>query len=83
VVKEALQNIIKHAKATEVKIILSKEPDGLSLVIHDNGKGIDFNNIRQFSNGLKNMKKRMQDVEIEFAIANENGTKIKLFRKTR
>ena len=81
VVKEALQNIIKHSKATQVKIILSKEPDGLSLVIHDNGKGIDFDNIRQFSNGLQNMKKRMQDVEIELAITNDNGTKISLFRK--
>jgi signal transduction histidine kinase len=83
VVKEALQNIIKHAKATQVKIILSQETDGLSLVIHDNGRGIDLDNIRQFSNGLKNMKKRMQDVEIDFAIANDNGTKIRLFRKTR
>lgn len=83
VVKEALQNILKHANATQVRIILRKEADGLSLVIHDNGKGIDLDNIRQFSNGLKNMKKRMNDVEIEFDIANENGTKIKLFRKTR
>jgi signal transduction histidine kinase len=78
-----LHNIIKHAKATQVKIILSQETDGLSLVIHDNGRGIDLDNIRQFSNGLKNMKKRMQDVEIDFAIANDNGTKIRLFRKTR
>ncbi len=83
VVKEALQNVVKHAGASQVHIILSKEPDGFSLVIHDNGKGIDLNNIRQFANGLKNMKKRMNDVDIEFAIENDNGTRIRLFRKTR
>jgi signal transduction histidine kinase len=83
VVKEALQNVLKHAGATKVDIILAREPEGLSLVIHDNGKGIDFNNIRQFSNGLKNMKKRMSDVDIEFSIVNDNGTRIRLYRKTR
>ncbi len=83
VVKEALQNVVKHAGATRVDIILAKEPEGMSLVIHDNGKGIDFENIRQFSNGLKNMKKRMTDVEIDFSIGNEGGTRIRLFRKTR
>ncbi len=83
VIKEALQNVIKHAAASEVKIVLQKEKEGISLSIHDNGKGIDFDNIRQFSNGLSNMKKRMKDVEIEFSIENNNGTLIKLYRKTR
>ena len=83
VIKEALQNVIKHAAASEVKIVLQKEKEGISLTIHDNGKGIDFDNIRQFSNGLSNMKKRMKDVEIEFSIENNNGTLIKLYRKTR
>lgn len=83
VIKEALHNVIKHAAASEVKIILQKEKEGISLSIHDNGKGIDFKNIRQFSNGLSNMKKRMKDVKIEFSIENNNGTLVKLYRKTR
>ena len=83
VMKEALQNIVKHSNATEVRIALNKEPEGLSLTIHDNGKGIDFNNLRQFSNGLKNMKKRMTDIEVDFSIENNNGTLIRLYRKTR
>lgn len=83
VIKEALQNIVKHANATEVKISLNKEQQGLSLTIHDNGKGIDFDNLRPFSNGLKNMKKRMQTVNVEFSIEKNNGTLIKLYAKTR
>ncbi len=83
VIKEALQNIVKHASATEVRISLNKEREGLSLTIHDNGKGIDFDNLRPFSNGLKNMKKRMQSVNVEFSIEKNNGTLIKLYAKTR
>ena len=83
VVKEALNNIVKHSGASEVKIILQKEPNGLSLLIQDNGHGIDVEKIRQFGNGLKNMKKRMEDVGIEFSIENNNGTVIRLYREIR
>jgi len=81
VVKEALNNILKHAKATEVSITLERVEDSLSLYIHDNGKGIDLDAIRQFGNGLKNMKKRMQDIDIDFRIENKHGTLITLHRK--
>ena len=81
VVKEALNNILKHAKATKVDIILMRVPGGLTLLIQDNGVGINFDALRQFGNGLKNMKKRMEDVGIEFSIKNNNGTLIALHRK--
>jgi signal transduction histidine kinase len=83
VVKEALNNILKHAKATEVTIILTRVEDGLTLYIQDNGTGINMDNIRQFGNGLKNMKKRMHDVDIDFNIENKNGTLITLHRKIK
>ena len=80
VVKEALNNVLKHAHATEVSITLQRVPDGLKLFIQDNGNGIDFEKIRQFGNGLKNMKKRMSDIGISFLIENKNGTLITLQR---
>lgn len=83
VIKEALQNVLKYAEATEVRITMTKEQEGLALVIHDNGKGIDFEHLRPFSNGLKNMRKRMEDVKIEFSIENDHGTRIRLYSKTR
>ncbi|RYY65601.1 MAG: hypothetical protein EOO13_16930 [Chitinophagaceae bacterium] len=82
VIKEALQNVIKHSGAKKVTIVMKKEREGLSLQIHDDGKGINFDKIRAYSNGLTNMKKRMADVGIEFSIENNNGTQIKLYRKT-
>ncbi len=83
VIKEALQNIVKHSNATEVVITLSKEAEGLSLTIHDNGKGIELDNVRPFSNGLKNMKNRMNDLGLEFSIERNAGTLIRLYGKTR
>lgn len=81
VVKEAFNNIVKHSGATEVNIKLEKEDDELRLFINDNGRGIEFEKLRQFGNGLRNMKKRMDDVQIGFSIENKNGTLVTLRRK--
>lgn len=80
VVKEALHNVLKHARATEVSMTLERHGDGLTLYIHDNGIGINPDKLRQFGNGLKNMRKRMQDIHVEFTIENRNGTLITLHR---
>ena len=81
VVKEALNNILKHAKATEVSITLVRVEDGLTLYIQDNGTGINMEKIRQFGNGLKNMRKRMADIQVDFSIENKDGTLITMHRK--
>ena len=80
VIKEALNNILKHAKATEVSLALKKDKTGISLFIQDNGIGIDFDNLRMFGSGLKNMKERMTKSSIEFSIENKNGTLVTLHR---
>ena len=80
VVKEALTNILKHANATEVTLVLFRNTDGISFTIQDNGVGIDFNNLRQFGIGLKNMEQRMHKSGIKFNIENNNGTLLTLYR---
>ncbi len=77
VIKEALHNIVKHARATEVSISFTHTKD-LTVTIHDNGKGIDMANLRPFANGLENMKKRMADVQGSFYIENKAGTQISI-----
>lgn len=83
VIKEALNNIVKHSAATKVVIEMKKLPEGLSLTIHDNGKGIDEYNIRPHGNGLKNMRERMKHIDVDISIENKEGTLITLYRKTR
>jgi len=72
-VKETLNNMLKHAGATELTIDILT--DGiLTIGIHDNGKGINLQKIRQFGNGLQNIKRRMESIGGGFEIKNNNGT---------
>jgi signal transduction histidine kinase len=76
-VKECLHNVVKHAGASEVLISISASKN-LVILIHDNGKGIEWDKIRQFSNGMMNIKKRMKDAGGTVDFKNEEGTKVEL-----
>ena len=41
--KEALNNVVKHAQASEVRISLELKPEGFMLVVADNGRGFVWN----------------------------------------
>lgn len=72
-VKETLNNVLKHSKATLVTINI-EATNSLQISIADNGVGIDLENIRQFGNGLKNITRRMVIIGGSFKIENNNGT---------
>jgi signal transduction histidine kinase len=40
IVQEGINNILKHAEATEVRITVRREPTAVRLMIADNGKGL-------------------------------------------
>jgi signal transduction histidine kinase len=71
-VKEALHNIVKHSQATHVTIHIHCGKD-LFISIRDNGKGFDQTNIRPFSNGFANMRKRMEVLGGRWEISNDKG----------
>lgn len=73
-VKEALNNIMKHSQATEVRIDITVVDDTLTIKIADNGVGIDTDKLRRFGNGLNNMKRRMQNIQGDFRIETNGGT---------
>lgn len=73
-VKEALNNVAKHSKATDVWIKVSIERRRMEIKVSDNGTGINMARLREFSNGLKNMQKRMDGIDGDFAIENKDGT---------
>ena len=76
-VKETLHNVVKHAKAQTVTIVVSIDSH-LKFNIHDDGKGIDWNQIRPFSNGLSNIQKRMEEVGGKAVFHNNGGTEVVL-----
>lgn len=77
-VKEALNNILKHSCATAVIITIHCEPR-LQIDIADNGCGLDTSRIRPGGNGLRNIKRRMENIGGHFRIRNRGGTLIQLF----
>ena len=60
-VKEAVHNIIKHAKASEVTIRMVFADGFLEVTVHDDGSGFDLNGINR-GNGLANMTQRLQNI---------------------
>ena len=61
IAREALTNIRKHSRASQVEITLTRQPQALALAIADNGIGFDPKlAINGEGNGLHNMQERAQ-----------------------
>jgi ligand-binding sensor domain-containing protein/signal transduction histidine kinase len=78
--KEAVNNVVKHAHATEARVKLRLEPGKFILSVEDNGRGLGDVAEKKLRNGLKNMRKRLADVQGEFEISPgaNGGTVVKL-----
>ncbi len=78
--KESVNNVVKHAQATEVHLRLRLDAGSFSIEIEDNGKGPAGAEQKTGRNGLRNMRKRMEDVGGSFALspAPEKGTLVRL-----
>jgi signal transduction histidine kinase len=76
-IKESLNNIAKHSKATEASLDLKQKGEIVVLTIQDNGVGFDMNKPSQ-GNGLQNLKRRGKDLggETQVFSQKEKGTMI-------
>ncbi|KGM41320.1 hypothetical protein JY96_18020 [Aquabacterium sp. NJ1] len=75
VVQEALNNIVKHADATEasVQLGLSRDKRLLCIEIKDNGRGFDTSTSNQSGLGLIGMRERVAAVGGELCISSPRG----------
>ena len=82
--KEAINNVVKHAHASTAWIRLRLEPEKFVLEIEDDGRGAQAAGEKTVRSGLKNMRKRMEDVGGEFSIgpAPKQGTNVRLTAPT-
>ena len=76
--KEALNNIVKHSKATEVWLRLKLEGNQLTLVVEDNGQGLNVAGAtdvdrRRSGYGLGNLSRRIESVGGRCQIFSERG----------
>jgi len=81
IIQEALNNVAKHSRATELNVILDQKNDKLTLEVIDNGIGFDENNKKNTdSYGLIGMKERVFLLDGELIITGKKdiGTSIKV-----
>jgi ligand-binding sensor domain-containing protein/two-component sensor histidine kinase len=77
--KEAINNIVKHAQASHVKIQLVNNTDQFTMTIHDNGKGFVQEKVPR-GNGLRNMERRAKAMNAEFGLHSNSGTTLSVKR---
>jgi len=76
-VKETLNNVLKHSQASKLHIDIEANRD-LTIMVSDNGIGIEPEKVRRFGNGLKNIERRMKAIGGSYHIYNNHGTETKL-----
>ena len=80
IIQESINNIIKHARADTVHILLMYGEQQVRVRVRDNGKGFDPEQVGAFCSGLQNMRKRIQSVRGTIQIDSKpgKGTSIEL-----
>lgn len=78
-VQESLNNVIKHAKATDVQLKLEFQRDRIFLIVSDNGIGFDMKQKTREGFGILGMKERIKLLEGQIVIQSAPGKGTKLF----
>lgn len=71
IVKESLQNIVKHANATKISVRIEIQPV-FKLIIVENGIGFNLNE-KTTGNGLRNMIERSKDIGATLKMTSTSG----------
>lgn len=79
-VKEALTNVLKHSRATEVRISLVSAGGKLTITIADNGCGFATEPVPDSGNGLANMRQRLERIGGRLSLESRpgGGTEIRM-----
>ena len=81
VIQELINNVIKHAKANELEIVLHKTNQNIVVKIIDNGIGFDYEKaINKGGLGLKNILVRMEYLKgkVNFTPNTPSGTRVEI-----
>ena len=77
ILQESTNNIIRHAKATNIDIILSKNQNNVQLIVRDNGRGFSKATLEKAQKnnhlGVYGMKERIELLEGEFNLKSKIG----------
>jgi signal transduction histidine kinase len=73
VAQEALNNVVKHARATQASIVLHCALDRVQLAVCDDGVGFDPTAVPADHLGLSIMYERAQEIEAQLSVESKPG----------
>ena len=73
IVQEALTNVVKHAEAQHVSVLLTRKNESVSVMIEDDGKGFDPGSARSDGLGLLGMQERVALLDGSLAVESTPG----------
>jgi len=79
IIQEALNNVVKHSKASKVQVMIETQPDFITALVRDNGIGFNLDEEGgEDSFGLHGMKERTAMLNGEFQISSviDKGTEV-------
>ena len=84
IAQEALTNVVKHARADDVKVSLHFDNDNFRLAVYDNGVGFDMNSVNESGGvGLRGIKERVERINGKLNVEStpQKGTVIEVTTK--
>ncbi len=77
IVQEAINNVIKHSRATRAQVILrtcdGQTPNCVELVVHDDGRGIPSHTATHDHHGLNIIRERAREIGAQLTIDSAEG----------
>jgi signal transduction histidine kinase len=73
IVQESLTNIVKHAHARSISIVIARKPGAVVAVIEDDGQGFDPKTVRDGGFGLEGMRERVGLLDGRLQIESNEG----------
>ncbi len=74
IAQESLENIVRHANASQVRLRLGVEEHCLQMIISDNGVGVDLEEVSlEDKLGLQGMRERAAEIRAMFDVRSQTG----------
>jgi signal transduction histidine kinase len=73
IAQEALNNVAKHSGASQSSVNLVCQTDSVKMVINDNGKGFEMQDVKGQSLGLGIMTERAKEIDAKVTLESVPG----------
>jgi signal transduction histidine kinase len=74
IVQESLTNVVKHARARQVSIVVTRKPTSVTVVVEDDGRGFSLDEVEADALGLLGLRERLGLLAGKLTVESSPGT---------